>query len=445
MPPKRKPVSATTPVVVPNANNKRSAPEPDASNKRVVLDLTASDDVVAAALPPAAASSSSSSPPPEVSKYSGKFIFITELCHSYTLDELWTVYENTHALHEQDADKDIARAIDVLFPCGRTLKSRAFWFTNVSRRSGGLLPGFVANAPIDWARSSGQTECPLTTEKFEKPHILSVNGRSYSLDAFNEAVAKTLEQGEPLRLEDVTLSVLDLPDIKLYPNYSLPGWELPPTVINFEMSRVKSEKLRFSDARASEKNDPTIAALFDRPSVLDDNGLVSGKHIYRAYQARHNTVSRTVENLVVSKALFPRGHMKDAPHLRNVLFHTCYMVFDCCCGLKFVGCRFERCVIVVPNGYFRCSFSLCELVDCTFIFALSDGEIRTPRPGFSLVLPESVRDLLRGMNAVARKGCRIAFIQSTAIPANYTVTAPLTGLRDKIMEAQPAFYHLSDI
>lgn len=348
----------------PKASNKRAAPESDGSTKRVVIDLTEE------AAPTVASSSSSSSAAASMSQYSGKFLFVKELCRSYTLAELWTVHDNTRAALPPVIEPCVDNRIDVRFPCGGTIKVSSAYFSAPAQhvRDKGMPPRWLSSVLIDWSRTSGQTDCPLSAEEFVKPHILSSNGRSYSLAAIQDAVAKTLAQGEQLRLEDITLTTPEVTKIELYPNYSLPGWELLPGVVHFK-GTIKPEAWHFAADRAREKNDPEVAALFDRPLVPDSSGLITVDHIVKAYQTRHNTRLSVVENLVVAGAVFPRGHVKEKLSIRNVLFRDCVMILDCWCGLLFVGCRFERCMIISKDSNTDANFHtrVCEFDACEFI------------------------------------------------------------------------------
>jgi len=440
MPPKRKPAasssssSAATAVSSSSSGtNKRPASDQDTSSKRpAVVDLTG-DAPAVAPLAPAPVPVSPST------EFVGKSIFLMKLCRSFTFDELWAADAATRSVVVID-EADFGRKVEVVFRSGERMSVPTGYFVPIyaEYRLAGKLPAWTNGTLIDWAHTSGQTDCPLTAEAFKKPHILSSNGRSYSLDAFNEAVKKTLQQGEPLRLEDMTLTALDLDTMQLYPNYSLPGWELTPAVISFDVASIDARKLWFSADRCGAGHDAAIAALFDRATIIskEEPYVVSGMHILDAYRAKHNTRGRVVEDLVVASAVFPRAHIKSGPHLRNVLFRDCIILFDCLCGVRFVGCRFERCIFLVTGSASAYNNLFCEFNSCRFVFLKSHQSV----PADDARKTAQAVEILDKLGPRVVHDCQFVYIGPAAFPLNYVFDAPHAALKARVLEATEHMY-----
>lgn len=439
MPPKRKPAasssssSATTTVSSSSSGaNKRPASDEDTISKRpAVVDLTG-DAPAVAPLAPAPV------PVPPSTEFVGKSIFLMKLCRSFTFDELWAADAATRSVVVID-EADFRRKVEVVFRSGERMSVSTGYFVPIyaEYRLAGKLPAWTNGTLIDWAHTSGQTDCPLTTEAFKKPHILSCNGRSYSLDAFNEAVKKTLQQGEPLRLEDMTLTALDLGTMQLYPNYSLPGWELLPAMISFDEASVDARKLWFYEDRCGARHDAAIAALFDQnPSYEYTPESVTAMHIVDAYRAKYNTRGRVVEDLVVASAVFPRAHIKSGPHLRNVLFRDCIILFDCLCGVRFVGCRFERCVFLVTGSASAYNNLFCEFNSCRFVFLKSSQSV----PADDARKTAQAVEILDKLGPRVVHDCQFVYVDPAAFPLNYVFNAPHAGLKARVLEATEHMY-----
>lgn len=441
---RRTPAAAT--VAPSSPTNKCSAPAETGTSKRLaVVDLVDDAPAVLPPVPASSSSSSSSAPPvpalsssssssaPPPLKYAGKFIFVHQACRSFTYDELWALDATTRATLGAFDTEDTRARVDVILAPGVKFNTHACYFrpSSAAYRLSGYLPAWVVDDLIDWARTSGQTDCPLTAEAFNKPHVLSCNGRSYSLDAFNEAVKRTLLQGEPLRLEDTTLTALDLGNMKLYPNYSLPGWELLRVAIEFSEALVDTKKLWFSMDRVRARHNPAIAALFDRPDIeKGDLALVSGMHIIKAYQTQHNTFGSTVANLSVDRAVFPRAHIKVGPHLQNVLFRDCVMKLDCWCGMRAVGCRFENCTFIVNGAEVSHANLLCEFDSCTFVYQASERFIPIDEFGKT----QKVVKLIDEFKPRVVRECMFFYTNPNTFSDKYVLETPYATIAAKLRE-----------
>lgn len=369
----------------------------------------------------AAASSSSSST---------KYYFVTKDCHSYTLDELWSMVDAL--LAKADASKDADSEFQLVMPSGHTsMVSRTSLLVDRGgkRTSVPLLFGYPET--VDWSRTSGQTECSLSLDSFVRPHILGKTGRSYSLDMFRETVAKTLEQGNRLPLEDITLSPLDLDDIKLYPNYSLPGWSSDTTPISFDFARVARDKLAYNFERIAARNVPEMSRALNTLSEMNDI-CVDGRGAREEYKKHRGTSTRVMEDLHVMGAVFPRDHIKDGPAFRNVLFDNCIMWCSCWCGIRFVGCKFKNCMFIYgPDGMHRADFMMCELESCTWI-------IQGNYAG------ESVPKMLSPWHGLKRSNCRAWVAPAGTFTAKMFREQDGCTLKDKFFTIHAKQYHLVD-
>ena len=227
---------------------------------------------------------------------------------------------------------------------------------------------------IDWARTSGQTECPLSLDAFKQPVLLSVNGRSYSLPAFQYVVDRSLENGAALRLEDITIPVFELQKLKLYPNYSLPGWKSSRPPVSVSWNKIPMSKLTFNMERATACNMPMISMKFAEipPGGLEADNHFDGKYIYEEYQRVNNTIGTSVENLIVERAIFPRASIKNGPLFRNILFRDCVIPVNCWHGIQFFGCRFEQCTFIcAPDSKLVTTMYLCETDGCAWMWQAS--------------------------------------------------------------------------
>lgn len=354
MPPKRKQPSRASKSAH-SVLQKRSSPSDESGDEKRQVPAPASSS----------SSSSSSAAPPSASKY----YFLPTTCRSYTLEELWAINDSFRA-QGSPFPHDRCVIFHAKFPCGTEIKLGSYHFTERcdARHLDGKLPAWVSGEIVDWARTSDQSECVLSADPFDNPHLLSLNGRSYSFAAIQRAIKCTLAMGENLRLEDVTLTPLDVTKIHLYPNYSLPGWRFKPNKVTMDEKVIPLAKLRYDGAKILEKNVPAISALFDKLPVTEDGYHQSGKPLLDAYNCHHGTIGKVVQNLGVSRAVFPRSHLKlDSPVMQNVMFHSCVIYVNCWCGIRFVGCRFDNCVFVISKYADHFNLSLCEETNCKWV------------------------------------------------------------------------------
>lgn len=415
MPPKRQPRAPPAP------RKPRSAEQRALEEQRRVVDLTGDDDNSEADIPmvavrkrrasavegerkrraptntvspseSASASSSSSAAAlvaasPVVAAQ--KYYFVQWLGRSFTKDELWALWDHVEP-QLPPIKYDVFTECTVSLPSGE----RVVWPPSrvpdaerllEDRAHGWFPPGLWSNV-IDWARTTAQTECPLSADAYERPHLLVSTGRSYSLDAWQRCVESTLVQGEPLRLEDGTvLTVFDLQTIKLLPNYSLPGWPVREcTAVRYDNAAVVVDKVRFNRERMTRLHHSALSAAFDRLSPDPDgpNSCVDGALVCAEYARVRGLADasdvRVVENFRVSDAVFPRLHPKRFPSMRNIEFSGCVLPLNCWCGLNFIGCRFVDCAFVLPMRGEAADIKMrhCEFQDC--VFWLPESFVSTP-------------------------------------------------------------------
>lgn len=327
--------------------------------------------------------SDSSEPVMKLVKFDGdddkKYYFWRARGRSYTRAEIKTM--DAEVISLLPADFAVANVLvpsqDIIVTVVREHFEKAPTGGYVSCKYPEGFPRWLGAKPVvDWARSSDQTMCSLSADDFEQPHLLPLTGRSYSLSAFSAAVTSLLARGEPLRLEDRTLTIWDLATLTLYPNYSLPGWPatsvppaLPPKMVEFHNVRL-DPSLAFNASRAEAGKISSMNAAFDSLShnPADGAGAVDGRIILDAYKrARPGAEGCLVENLVLTDIVFPRGHFVSSLRLRNVSFEHCIMYVDCWCGLSLLGCHFKSCTFVIA-GHAKARFPfrvmrLCRMSD----------------------------------------------------------------------------------
>jgi len=232
---------------------------------------------------------------------------------------------------------------------------------------------FTDRTPIvDVSRTAGATECSITLDPFEEPHLLNFTGRSYSKKAITNAIERTLKRGENLRLEELTIDYTQLDQVVLYPNYSLPGWTEP---LRYSAADVFSTK-KFDHDLAARENIEACSAWFDAiPSpdkqMWDITGVFAQYLHHRPYQTKLGASNDTAifRNMILRNIVFPRWHPKQRTHMCNVEFRECLIHLQCLCGLRMFGCKFTNCVIVRDISYAKrsdswngCIFDGCRTV-----------------------------------------------------------------------------------
>lgn len=221
----------------------------------------------------------------------------------------------------------------------------------------------------DVSRTAHEKTCALSCEDYVSPHLLNLNGRSYSYEHIHNAISKTLLVGEQLRLEDITILPTQIECIQLYPNHSLGGWT--PRKYTEQMMQLKV----FSRERAERYNIPAFSAWLDaiagdRNQVWDESVVDLYKNKYCKSRPDQNPAPcdysnpPVFTNLLIKEVVFPRVHPKHPVHFVNVEFCQCVIYYECFCGPRFYSCRFVDCWVVLgnifrPGVWRRCSFERC--------------------------------------------------------------------------------------
>lgn len=216
---------------------------------------------------------------------------------------------------------------------------------------------------VDKSKTNNDKKCIFTCQKYEKPHILNLNGRYYSKMSIIDAIEKTLKKGDPLRLEDVTILPGELPNIKLYPIYK-------PTknVIKYTEKDVIQYNL-FND-KWIENDCPDFSKWMaeadkDGNNMLDIDAIASKYYAIRPIE--NNREGIVFKNVVIKNILFPKYHHKNPATYLNVKFENCVINWECFCGPVFISCLFKNCRFVRENDYRHVNFKCCNFDDCIFI------------------------------------------------------------------------------
>lgn len=247
-----------------------------------------------------------------------------------------------------------------------------------ARPDSSVLPSFVGTAVIDHAVTTGQTECPISLEPFERPYIFEATGRSYSYKSFNDAVHKTLMNGRDLRVEDGKLLMPhQLKRIYLSPNFSLPGWKLTlhsPPIQRVQYCFDVLSTISFKSSEAAPVL-PEMTRLLGMPLESGVCGNDAHKEAFEYYgRCRQEELTfltngrpDTVRNLTISDIVYPRAHETPSVSFVNVLFKNCVIYINCLCQITFITCRFEGCTVlqgshdIKRNAFERCEFLACSL------------------------------------------------------------------------------------
>lgn len=389
--------------------------------------------------PSVAPSSSSSSAAPPAPAVTTKYYFIPASCRSYTLDELWTINDSFRAQASPFPTTHCA-VVAVKFPCGANFQVYTWDFTeraNARRANGEVPKCFCKSALIDWSRTSGQTECALTTEAFQEPVLLNANGRCYDGAALKSAIACTLMQGENLRLEDITLTPVHSGSLVIYPNYSLPGWDPKSRKVSSMTVAIPNAKVGYDGAKILSRNVPSVAALFDKLPLSADGYTQSFAPLLEAYRRHSSSTSNIVQHLGVSRAVFPRSYLKlDSVVLHNIFFKSCVFYLNCWRHLCFVGCRFESCIFIVSSQLSEFDVRVCEEHNSIWV-----AQFKAPVHYYSFNDAIAVRDSMNFMRSV---NTRIVRVDPDTFTGAYMRTATHAAIEaHPVIHAGP-YYRLSD-
>lgn len=212
---------------------------------------------------------------------------------------------------------------------------------------------------LDKSRSAGDLICSICHEPFKtcEPYLLNRNGRSYGREAILTAI-NTLKEGQLLRLEDITIEPEQLPELRLYPNYTL-GASESATAISFAKEEIP---IKAFDSTQKLENNP---AFWDAVAIADNEIWSLEKAAIQFGFAIKPCDVIVIKNQLCTKRKFPWPHPKvncGSVCFRNCLFRQCEIVVDCWCGPRFHGCRFEDCVFLMSPDH-RCETAAkrCEI------------------------------------------------------------------------------------
>lgn len=222
----------------------------------------------------------------------------------------------------------------------------------------------------DWSRSSNQTTCVLSCYPYETPYFFPITGYTYEKDDLKVAIEITLMLGKSLRLEAQTISPHKL-HITLYPHIGL-GAKRSDRVVEYKEADIKWPKFDLSIVH----HYPTVeiglrSAEFDASRCA----WVISK-VYTDYLTLSNTTRDANDNTVFANIRLNRVdfkyHVKGRDggymgvHFQNTHFIECKWVSECRCGLKYIGCLFENCIMDFTghHGWLPQSYECCIFKDC---------------------------------------------------------------------------------
>jgi hypothetical protein len=254
------------------------------------------------------------------------------------------------------------------------------------------LPLDMAGEVIeDVSRGAGARQCPISKEAYVAPHILNLNGITYSLEAISRAITDTLCVGKPLVLEHGTVAPHDLHRLRLYPNLSLANTAAFEHGIRF--TAHSSVVIPRPDvARATARNVPEVSArivarqsssqaVFDKYHECWSQFITSlYGTIYRPHRPEQPLQCladqrATFCDLVLDGVVFGRHSLKRLVHWDNVVFRRCLLVFATGSPLSmtFTSCRFEDCTLyfsgsagAIEQGV-GATLAGCEIAGCSYV------------------------------------------------------------------------------
>lgn len=213
---------------------------------------------------------------------------------------------------------------------------------------------------LDKSRIAQHDICSISHEPFSsaEPYLLNLTGRSYALEALLNAI-DTLRQGNPLRLEDVTLEPENLREIVLYPNLSLGA--SPAQAITFAHEQVPIAPFDFGQALQSNPQ------FWEDVLQRDMNGMWSmesaaEKH---GFKLEHSDCV-VVKNQRAQRIQVPWPHPKmnsGTVIFKNCLFEDCEVMIGCWCGPRFHGCRFVSCTFTFLSEVTSGRAKRCDIVE----------------------------------------------------------------------------------
>jgi hypothetical protein len=234
---------------------------------------------------------------------------------------------------------------------------------------------------VDWAATSGQTDCVLTMQPYEQPYRLALNGKTYSKQAFDVLVASVVNNAKPTTLDDGTLiRPADISNLTLHPNLSF--WD-EVDIPEEAMHRYEGDKFSvapFDYRKALRNNIPDLFSLMNH-EISGDGRSWNAQPLYQKYTKARGMAAEEkpnpvmLEDLVVSGTTFYVYHRKQPSlQLKNMLFEDCQITGypdgkqqGCACCLRISSSRFRNCTIDLQNIERSPLMEATVFEDCTFL------------------------------------------------------------------------------
>jgi hypothetical protein len=237
----------------------------------------------------------------------------------------------------------------------------------------------ITKMRIDRSRTSGDTVCPVSLEKYTDPVIFNADYRTYNRAVLLQMIESTLVKGKTLRLMDCVIDPFQIGYVFAMPNRSLGALETTPEIpdINFlfhasipypqpELMRDHEGLCDAWDRGYRIVDDPADGKHLDYTRALDIYKDVTGDTNVNAY-------GPVVRNAVLQHLVFPRGPSKHKIlTFYNTKFVNCVVVISEHLGvINYVACDFENVEILVlaPRKvwvheiFTTCSFCKCTMTD----------------------------------------------------------------------------------
>jgi hypothetical protein len=275
---------------------------------------------------------------------------------------------------------------------------------------------------LDVSRTAGDTVCPLSTSEYERPVLLTANGRSYSLNVFCDTIKKSLRVGKKLCLEDGTVLCPETARVHCYEHFNLTKWDSPRSSPADIESYPRFDATKGFDAHNIPQFSEWLNEIKPDSDGLWDTAL---QLVYNKYRGRRPDAPPHIshesppifEDLEVVCIPIPRAVPKQPACFKNTQFVGCVFFYAEDFPLAFFACKFEQCAFYVDEGAFGW-WQSCEFCACTFYWSLHYASIGFPH---GLVYRDG-----------ARNASKYTYVGLDALTRAHMATLDAADLRDRL-------------
>lgn len=274
-----------------------------------------------------------------------KYWFWSEVCLSFTRDEL---IEYIKELHKRGTGL-VRSSTGYNVNCGMPLDKH-------------IQQVLTEEVWLDVDRTAGRDTCSLTGWKYNEPCMLNIDGRTYNRDDIVRHLDNSLKAGKPLQLGDIIVTPQQSDCVQVYKHLGRQDTSSGEIYRIYYIFCDRPE-IKFDLNKCKQRNIPEMSTWLHQCFGRNNSNQAEVRYeLIQKYSARRRVLPVVTSPLFFEDLMIERVVLYSDPSYRtvfsNVRFGSCVLISVDDGDFTFTGCAFNCCKFVDGRAGF--SFDACE-------------------------------------------------------------------------------------